>query len=127
LGFNYLALGNFEEAIKEFQQTVRLTGGQSYAELSNLAAAYASAGRKAEALAILKDLEEQKKKEYVPAMAISVIHGFLGNRDESFLWLEKAFEERSPYLPYMKVSTYWDPIRDDPRFQDILRRMNFPE
>ena len=52
----------------------------------------------------------------------------LGDKDQAFQWLEKAFEERdTAWFPMIKVSPMSDPLRSDPRFQDLMRRMNFPQ
>ena len=51
---------------------------------------------------------------------------FLGDKDRTFEWLEKGFQEKSAVMQYLKVDQTWDSIRSDPRFQNILRRMNFP-
>ena len=63
-----------------------------------------------------------KQGEYVPASSFAISHAHLGEKDEAFKWLEKAFENYGP--SYLKVDPLWDPLRDDPRFQDLLLRMN---
>ena len=66
---------------------------------------------------------ERAKREYVEPSQFARIYAYLGEKDEAFEWLEKAFEERAD-LRGLKVSPDFDPLRDDPRFQDLLRRMN---
>jgi hypothetical protein len=61
------------------------------------------------------------------AWSRAVVYGALGEKDEAFCLLEQAFEERSPFLAVAKVDPRLDPLRGDPRFKDLLRRMNFPE
>ncbi len=69
----------------------------------------------------LKDLSKQ---EYVSAYDIAVIYLGLGEKDQAFAWLERAYEERCPTLEFLKVEPSLDPLRSDPRFADLLRRMN---
>ena len=57
----------------------------------------------------------------------ALFYGQLGDKDQAFAWLEKAYEKHDGPLYLLKVSPWWDPLRDDPRFDDLLRRMNFPE
>ncbi len=52
---------------------------------------------------------------------------FLEENDEALAWLERAYQDRNPWLPFMQVEPRLDPLRSDPRFQDLVRRMNFPE
>jgi len=87
--------------------------------------AYAVAGRKSEARKLLAELKDMSAKHYVPPIHLAVIHTGLGENDAAFEWLEKAYGERSLqswYLPDPR----WDPLRRDPRFQDLLRRMGLP-
>jgi len=67
---------------------------------------------------------EQAKRQYVSPTRFARLHARLGETDKAFDWLEKAYQERDGQLIWLKVSQNWDPIRDDPRFQDLLRRMN---
>ena len=66
---------------------------------------------------------ERAKREYVEPSQFARIYAYLGEKDEAFEWLEKAFEERAD-MRGLKVSPEFDPLRDDPRFQDLLLRMN---
>jgi hypothetical protein len=63
---------------------------------------------------------------YVPSYYVAAIHLALGDKEQAVSRLEKAFEEHSHWLAYLKVDPVLDPLRSDPRFQDLLRRMNFP-
>jgi len=71
-------------------------------------------------------LRELSKRRYVSAYGIAQIYTALGDFDHAWAWLEKAFEERSFQLIWLKVDPTIDALRSDPRFQDLLRRMNFP-
>jgi hypothetical protein len=64
--------------------------------------------------------------ENIPSGELAQLYSILGDRDHAIVWLEKAYEERDTYLPSLKVAAFWDNIRPDPRFQDLVRRMNFP-
>jgi tetratricopeptide (TPR) repeat protein len=112
------------EAIEEGEKAVSLSPGGAY-ELASLGHALAAAGRNAESRKILEQLDELSKRRYVPAIFRAIIYTGLGERDQAMEWLEKANAERSgigvPWNP--KVFPLFDPLRSDPRFQDLLRRM----
>jgi serine/threonine-protein kinase len=91
-----------------------------------LAALLAREGRHQEATEILQELEELERTTYIPPTDLAKIQLALKNHDEAFAWLEKAVEVRDADLFMLKVWPEWDPIRDDPRFDDLLRRLNFP-
>jgi len=71
---------------------------------------------------VLDQLNEISKRKYVPAYARIGIYADLGDKDKAFEWLEKGYDER--FLAYIKTDPAYDPLRSDPRFQDLLRRMN---
>ncbi len=73
-----------------------------------------------------KACEARAKQRYVPRVLMAYIYGVLGNNDRALVWLEKAYAEHESSLQSVKVFIAWDPLRSDPRFQDLLRRMNFP-
>ncbi len=120
---SYLQKGMFEEAIAEFQEAVRW-GGSGYS-LYLLAHGYATAGKRDEALKIFNEGKEEWSKR--GAGAIAVLYADLGEKDQAFAWLEKAYQIRETLNLLLKVHPVWNPLRDDPSFQDLLRRMNFPE
>ena len=92
----------------------------------NLARGYAAAGKRTEALTIISNLRELSKERYVSPVGMAQIYTALGDFDQAFAWLGKAYEEHADELTYAKVDPRWDPLRSDPRFQALLRRMNFP-
>lgn len=123
-GWAYLHLGLGEEAVRQFKQLVDFTGP---AFKGLLGYAYGAAGDLDNALAILNELGTLREVEYVPAMQFALIYIGLGQVDQAFLWLEKSFEERgSPLIPYIRIFPMFDSIRDDPRYLDLIRRLNFP-
>ena len=89
--------------------------------------AYAMAGKRGEALKMLEELKQLSNRRYVPPSGMATVYVGLGEKDQAFEWLEKAYEERDRWLVFLKVDASLDPLRSDPRFQDLLRRMNLPE
>ena len=84
---------------------------------------YGLAGRKADASKILNELLELNKTRYVTPAALVNVYIGLGDKEQTFVWLEKAFQERSNYIAYLKVFPIVDPLRSDPRFADLVRRV----
>jgi len=124
LGEVYLLKSMFEEAVSAFETALKLSGNGMTIIESSLARAYASWGKTGEARRILENLIQKAKKEYVSPFRIAVIFASLGEREDAFSWLEKAFEERSNNLVYLKVDPALDNLRSDPRFEEFLRRLN---
>lgn len=93
-----------------------------------LGRAYAQLGRRDEALAVVKTLEEDfAKGNNGAATNIAFVYVLLGDKEKTFEWLEKAFQARDTDLPRFRLGPTFDPIRDDPRYKDLLKRMNLPE
>ena len=127
LGVGYEGSGQTREAIPEYQKATELRQGDSDATAA-LAHAYATTGRKAEALKILREWQRQSETSYVSPYMIATVHAGLGDKDKAFEFLEKAYQERSPDLPYfLRADLRMDSLRSDPRFQDLVHRMNFPQ
>lgn len=125
LGHTYAANKQFEQAIAASQKAVDLSE-RAPGALGMLGLAYALAGRKDEANKILNELLELNKQRYVTPAAFANLYIGLGNKDEAFVWLEKAFQERSNYLAYLKVFPILDPLRSDPRFAGLVQRVGLP-
>lgn len=127
LAFGYEGSSRPAQAIPEYQQAVELSQGDSDTT-AGLAHVYANIGRKAEAEKILSELQRQSKLAYVSPYMIAAIYAGLGQTDKAFEFLERAYEERSSDIAYfIKADLRIDPLRPDPRFQDLMRRMNFPK
>ena len=127
LGWVYLNEGQHGEAIQEFQQALQLSGTDDTEFMLDLGYAYAVLGKKDEAKRILATLKRQHERGLVPSGSIAILFGALGERNQAFAWLEKAYEERDPELTYLNVpGRRFEPLRHDPRFNDLLHRMNFP-
>jgi eukaryotic-like serine/threonine-protein kinase len=121
LGLSYVHKSMYREGIAELEKAVAISPDDTLA-LSGLGYAYAAAGRRLEAQKVLDQLNEISKQEYVPAVYRAPIYAALGEKDKAFEWLEKAYEERS--IGDIQAVPVYDPLRSDPRFADLLRRMN---
>jgi tetratricopeptide (TPR) repeat protein len=127
LGEIYAQKSMYKEAVTEFEKGLAVSSGDGYA-LGGLGYAHAKAGRKDEAQKLLNQLKELSTQKYVPAYSISEIYVGLGEKENAFEWLEKAYEERSARLGVsIKCDPLFDPLRSDPRFADLLRRMNLQQ
>ena len=89
--------------------------------------AYAKSGRKDEARKLLAELKELSKRRYVASYWIAMIHVGLDEKDEAFAWLEKAYQERSWFLVWIKMDPQVDSLRSDARFTHLMRRIGFPQ
>ncbi len=87
---------------------------------------YAVTGKKSEALTVLERLKQLSAQEYVPATSIALIYAGLGEKDQAFAWLDKAYEQRAFQLQWIKIEPRWDSLRSDPRFEDLLHRIGLP-
>jgi tetratricopeptide (TPR) repeat protein len=127
-GFAHIHLqkGRYEEAVAEARKVEELSeGDRNY--LWTVWYIYGRAGKRDEALRVLNELRERSKRERVDASAFAIVYSGLGEKDQAFAWLEKAYQQREWPFPALQVTPVFDPLRDDPRFQELLRRMNFPE
>ncbi len=122
LGHAYAASGRFTEAVAAAEKTVALSDRVPGA-LGILGLVYGLAGRKDDATKVLNELLELNKKRYVTPAALVNVYVGLGDKDQAFFWLEKAYEERSNYIAYMNVFPILDPLRSDPRFDSLLQRV----
>jgi tetratricopeptide (TPR) repeat protein len=118
--------GLFSEALPYIEKAVALTRGAAI-PTANLGYVHARLGQRDEARQILRQLGDASKERYTPALAFAVVHLGLGENDRALDWLEKAYEERFNRLAYLRREPTWDPLRSDPRFVDLLRRINLPQ
>jgi TolB-like protein/DNA-binding winged helix-turn-helix (wHTH) protein/Flp pilus assembly protein TadD len=126
LGWALICNHQAEEAIPELEKAVSVTDS-SPGVISALIWAYAHAGRRADALRLLGELKKRQQTGYVPAGAFVNAYLGLGDNDEAFAWFERAYEEQSNILIYIKVFPLFDSLRGDPRFQDLVRRVGLDE
>jgi TolB-like protein/DNA-binding winged helix-turn-helix (wHTH) protein/Tfp pilus assembly protein PilF len=122
LGHTYAANGQFAEAVAAAEKAVQLSD-RAPGALGILGLAYGLAGRKAEALRIANELLELNKTRYVTPAALVNVYLGLDDKEQAFVWLEKAFQERSNYVAYLKVFPIVDPIRSDRRFADLVGKV----
>lgn len=122
LGFALIANGQSEEAIHVLEKTVSIMN-RSPGAIGVLVRAYAHAGRRADALRLLAELKVRQQAGYVPAAAFVNAYLGLGDYEQAFAWLERAYQEQSSILLWLKVHPFFDPLRGDPRFADLLRRV----
>jgi TolB-like protein/Tfp pilus assembly protein PilF len=116
LGKAYAQMGMLAEAIAEFQQTK----GSEWAGY-----AHALAGNTDKAIAAVDRLKRRAEEEYVSPYRLALIYTGLGRKEEAFAALEQAYLDRSGLLVWLNVEPAFDPLRDDPRFDDLLRRVGF--
>ena len=122
LGFALIADDKPAEAIPGLEKALSLSPG-SPAVTGVLIRAYAHAGRRGDAMRLLAELKQRKKAGYIPAAAFVNAYLGLGDNEQAFYWLEQAYKEQSNILQFLKVHPYFDPIRGDPRFVELVRRV----
>ena len=126
LGKALVQKGMLKEAITEFRKGFTLSGGGSI-HLAHMGHAYAVADEKHKAEETLHELKNLSKRRYVSALEIALVYAGLRDKQAAFVWLQKAYDERARLPLFLKMDPAFDSLRSDPRFQDLLRRMNFPE
>ena len=126
LGLAYVQKRMYVEAVAEFQKAIALSD-RSPDLLGHLGHAYAAAGRREEAERVLGELSELSKHRYVPPYRLAEIYTALGQRDQAFACLEEVYQAHDIHLCNLKVEPTLDPLRSDPRFADLLRRVGLPE
>ncbi len=126
LGLSYMAKEMYEKAIQECQTAVDLSGND-IARAVDLARAYALSGNQAAARRRLDEWEQRAKHSYIPPYFLAQVHVALGEKVQGISWLEKAYAERDPRLVQLAVDPAFDLVKTDPRFQDLRRRLNFPQ
>ncbi len=122
----YASNGQYEEALATAQAGLKVAPDNP-GILSHLGYAYAKAGQRGEAQKVLAQLLTLAKQPDVSEVWIATLYIALGDQDQAFAWLEKAYEARRVSLLYLKVSPRWDSLRADPRFADLVRRIGLPE
>lgn len=126
LGMAYVQSGRVEDSLLVYRKAVALSGGLAEIK-AGLGHAYAVAGNKDEAKQVLDDLNQLSQRWHIPPVQIAFVHVGLGEKDEAFRRLEEAFQEKSWELAFLQVEPWLDDLRSDPRFADLLRRMDFPK
>ena len=125
LGYAYMYKSINEPAIAELRKGVQLSQ-HAPIFLAWLGEAYAAGGDSDDAQKILEQLEQISKKRYVSPYHMARICAALGKKDEALRWLETGYRERAAWMVALRIEPRFDGLRSDPRFQDLVRRMNFP-
>jgi TolB-like protein/Tfp pilus assembly protein PilF len=120
LGCGYAAKGKYEEAIETHQKAALASPDFKW----GLGQTYALAGRREEALEVAAELESQAKGW--DTFGLAEIYAALGEKDEAFRWLEAAYQQRHPYIQWFMRDGSFDPLKDDPRYDELAQRLNLP-
>jgi TolB-like protein/tRNA A-37 threonylcarbamoyl transferase component Bud32 len=123
IGEAFVAQGRDAEADSIFRQARQMLGPKMD---FMLASGEAARGNRAEALRLVAKLEDISRVTYVRPEIIAAVYVRLGDRDKAFEWLENAYQARSPYLLALNVDRQWNPIRKDPRFAQLVRKIGLP-
>ncbi len=126
LGFALIANHHPQDAIPVLKKGVSVSNN-SPAVIGLLVNASAQAGRRADALRLLGELNRRRQTEYVPAAAFVFAYLGLGEYDQTFVWLEQGYKEQSNILQVLKVFPFFDPIRTEPRFIDLIHRVGLDQ
>ena len=127
IGLAYVQQGNITDALREFQIALDLLGGRGRTSftLAELGYAYARFGRRDDALRILRDLKARLAQgdPNTRAVHLAILCAGLGETDEALGWLAKAYEERDNLLTILRVYPFFDSLRSDPRFTDLMKKV----
>ncbi|HLF83056.1 MAG TPA: protein kinase [Blastocatellia bacterium] len=125
LGWAFNAKGMYREAIGEYRKALELNDDPTAKAF--LALSLAKSGQRGEAIKLGDQLKVESPHRYVPSYCFAILHIALDQKDEAFVWLEKDIAERSSWPVVYAVVPELDELRDDPRFKDMMRRLNLPE
>ena len=122
LGWAYVQKARYEEAIAAAKKASSLSPSD-LRTVSALGHAYAVSGQTSEAVNILDQLKELSRQRYISPHDMAIIYTGLGEKEQAFAWLDKAYADRSWPLPLLKFDPRFDSLRSDPRFADLVRRI----
>jgi tetratricopeptide (TPR) repeat protein len=123
LGEVYEQQGKYPEALAELEKAQ----GPTLEARTAIAHVYALSGRRTEAEKIIQEFTQRAKDHYVPGTYFAKIYAGLGDRDQAFVWLDKAYAERESRLEFVKTDPSYDSLHLDPRFQELMRRLDMPD
>ena len=126
LGRAYLQKGMLREGLADLQEAASLPGGDSPLFAPWLGYAYALSGKQAEAFKVINAMKGQEQRSFGSPFGIAAIYCGLGEKDQALVWLEKAYQERDPWVPFVSVEPALDCLRSDARFKDLVRRTTLP-
>ncbi|MGA9772497.1 MAG: protein kinase [Blastocatellia bacterium] len=121
LGMAYAMKGAFPEAIAEYRRAQQLSDDPFV--LAYLGHAFAASGKRGEALKTLSQLKAISRQRYVPAYSFAIVYAAIGEHDQAFVWLEKLYQDRAFDIAYINVDPFFDTLRTDARFADLVRRV----
>lgn len=116
--------GDFDEAIALHERAIELSEAAPL-YVGGLGYSYGLAGRNAEAQLILEELIAREAEGLAEPYNVAIVHIGLGNTEQAMDWLEKAFEAHNSHMVYIKQGPQFDPLRDEPRFKTLIRRMGW--
>jgi TolB-like protein len=126
LAFALIQQGRHDEAIAAIQKSMEHTGYMPLA-ISKLGLAYSLRGDRVKAHEVLREAQARFRELGFPSTVLAEIHGGLGDRDKFFECLNRAYDERSPLLPWLKIYPEYDAMRTDPRYDELLRRLGLAD
>lgn len=124
LGRIYIGQERYAEAISVLNKAKELSGG-SIVPVTQLGYALAKSGNREKAIATIDELKSMAEKNYVPESSFALIYNGLAEREEALKYLEKSFHKREVQNAFIKIDSRWDWLRDDPRFIDLMKQINF--
>jgi len=125
LARTYVAKGMYEQAIAELEKALTFNARQPPV-LGALAHAYARAGNREKARQLVEELMRNRERGNLPTFPLVWAYAGLGDKDQAFAWLERSYEERRQRMVWLNVDPLLDPLRSDPRFPDLVRRVGLP-
>jgi TolB-like protein/DNA-binding winged helix-turn-helix (wHTH) protein/Tfp pilus assembly protein PilF len=127
LGHGYTLKGEYPAAIESLKKGVTLSAGASSSALTQLGYAYGLAGRRADALDVLGQMERLSKRRYVHPTQMAIVNASIGRKDRAFEWLSQAYVDHDNSLVFLNRPGEMDSLRSDPRFAELKRRIGLPE
>jgi TolB-like protein/DNA-binding winged helix-turn-helix (wHTH) protein/Flp pilus assembly protein TadD len=125
LGRSYQEKGMYAEALAEFAQAEKVMRNWAVT-IAARGMVLGLAGKRQEAHKALTEMRELAKKRYVTAYGVALVYAGLGEKDQAFVWLQRGVEEHTHWLVWTKLDPRWNSLRDDPRFEQVLRRVGLP-
>jgi len=130
LAWAYALKHMYPEALAEYDKIAdqdKAVAAETQLVADGLGWVYAVSGRRTDALTIVRKFSDLSSRVYVDFYQLATIYAGLGDKDEGFRMLEKGYEQHSASMPYLTVDPFWDGMRSDPRYADLLRRMGLPQ
>jgi len=130
LAWSYAMKRMYPQALAEYDKIAepdKAVAAENQLVADGLGWLYAVAGRRDDALKIAREVEHLSPRTYVDYYQLATIYAGLGEREEAFRLLEKGYQERSVSMLYLRVDPFWENVRSDPRYADLLRRLGLPQ